>query len=84
MPTGTTWSLDDFSHDFHAWAIERGAANLELQFARFGGMGEDLALHESYACSIAGHDAVSLDFSKSSRWATELTAFIRALDTVGA
>lgn len=76
-----TRSLDDFPHDFHAWTIQRGPATLEIQFARFGGAGEDLPLDESYACEVAGRDDVSLYFSRHPRWRDELASFVAALDS---
>ena len=81
----STHSLDDHPYDFHVWTIERGPVTLDIQFARFGSAGEDLALDKSYACSVTGHDDVSLYFSKpSDKWKADLNAFVSALDATGA
>ena len=66
----------------NAWKIERGSVILEIQFDRFGGIGEDLPLLESYGCSIEGHDKISLSFSKKPRWQQQLTAFVQAVDSI--
>lgn len=80
-----TRSLDEFPYDSNAWTIERGSAKMEIHFDRFGGMGDDLPLLESYGCSVAGRDTISLYFSKpSKRWNDDLAAFIAALDEVTA
>ena len=79
----STRSLDDFPYDFHAWTIERGSVTVDIQFARFGGIGEDLPLDKSYACSVDGRDDISLYFSKpSDKWKADLASFVSALDSV--
>ncbi|MCH7726367.1 MAG: hypothetical protein IH991_07815 [Planctomycetes bacterium] len=77
----STRTLDDSPYDFHAWTVERGTVSLEIQFARFGGIGEDLPLDKSYACSVSGHDDISLYFSKpSGKWNADVASFVSALD----
>ncbi len=80
----STRSIDDFPYDSHAWTIERGSVTLDIQFSRFGGVGEDLPLEKSYACSVASRDDISLYFSKpSNKWKADLASFVSALDGVG-
>lgn len=78
----STRTLNDFPYDCHAWEIERGSASREIQFDRFGGMGEDVPLLESSGCSIEGHEEVHLSFSKKPRWPKELTMFVHAVDNI--
>ncbi|TWU50712.1 hypothetical protein Poly51_40050 [Rubripirellula tenax] len=76
----STRSLDDFPCDAHAWTIERGHAQLEIQFDRFDAMGNDVPLHKSWGCAVHDHRDVSLSFGKPPGWAGELASFIAALD----
>ena len=67
------------------WEIRRqpGGPALLIDFAGFGGMGEDIPLEESYACQVRGRP-LHLYFNRvrrsRERWLTELAAFVAALD----
>jgi hypothetical protein len=76
----TTRSLDDFPYDYHAWTIRRGSVAIELQFARFGDMGQDVPLEESSGCAVAKVRSISLHFSKQPRWKDDLASFVSSLD----
>lgn len=68
------------------WEIRRhnGGSTLFIDFEGFGGLGEDISLEESYACEVRGRRN-SLYFSRvkrsRKRWLTELTEFVKSLDT---
>lgn len=69
------------------WEITRSPRDpvLCIDFAGFGGMGEDISIDESYACDVRGHSA-RLYFSRVNhsreRWMAELKEFITALDRI--
>ena len=74
----STRSLTDHPYDCNAWSVRRGAVEFDIKFDRFGSMGEDLSITETYGCSV--RDSVHLSFGKRKSWDQELPAFIAALD----
>ena len=78
----STRSLNDFPYDCNAWTIRRGETELEIQFDRFGDMGQDISLLDSSGCSIDGHDSILLSFSKPPKWKAELETFVSKLDSL--
>ena len=70
------------------WVIQRPNAGptLLIDFAGFGGIGEDISLEDSYACNVRG-TAIELYFRHVNRsrqlWLAELKAFVNALENVG-
>lgn len=69
------------------WEITRRGSNaiLRIDFAGFGGLGEDIPLEESYACQVRDHP-ISLYFSRinqsHNQWIVELTSFVHTLDSL--
>ena len=67
------------------WEIRRGPDGPELliDFAGFGGMGEDIPLEESGCCDVRGQ-RIGLYFRRVNRsrerWLSELAEFVSALD----
>jgi hypothetical protein len=78
---------DDNVQGAATWVIQRSNAGptLLIDFAGFGGMGEDISLEESYACHVRG-SSIGLYFRRVNRsrqlWVTELKQFVTALDNV--
>ena len=69
------------------WELRRSESGLEvlIDFAGFGGMGEDISLQESFACNVRG-SSIGLYFRRINRsrqlWVAELTEFVTALEVV--
>jgi hypothetical protein len=67
------------------WEIQRGDAGptVEIDFAGFGAMGEDIPLEQSYACTLRGRQDIGLYFWRINRsrerWLRDLWAFVDAL-----
>ena len=74
----STRSLSDHPYDCNAWSLLRGPVEFEIEFDRFGGMGEDLPITETFGCSV--RNSIHLYFGKRKRWDEELAAFISELD----
>ncbi len=78
---------DDNVQGAATWVIQRPntGPTLLIDFAGFGGMGEDISLEESYACDVRG-TAIDLYFRRVNRsrqlWLAELKAFVTALESV--
>jgi hypothetical protein len=68
------------------WQVTRdGGPVVMIDFAGFGGMGEDISLDQSYACQVRGRSEIGLYFRRIDRsrtlWLRDLAAFTEALDT---
>ena len=57
-----------------------------IDFAGFGGMGEDIPLEQSYACDVRGRQNVGLYFRRINRsrelWLRDLAAFLDSLEAM--
>lgn len=76
---------DEGANGAGTWQLRRyeGGPPLLLDFAGFGGLGEDIPLEESYACQLRGTNR-HLYFSRINksrkRWLSELESFMRFID----
>ena len=78
-----THEVDGIPGDFIVWRIERGIATFQIEFDRFGCMGEDVPLLQSHGCCVTQVRSVRLWFDKNKdRWKDELATFIAALDEI--
>jgi hypothetical protein len=78
---------DDNVQGSATWQIQRHGMGplLQIDFAGFGGMGQDISLEESYACQVRGH-SIDLYFRRVNRsralWLAELNEFVSSLDKI--
>jgi hypothetical protein len=68
------------------WEVRRGDAGpvVFIDFAGFGGMGEDIPLEQSYGCKIRGDSNEGLYFRRIQRsrnlWLQDLAIFVDSLN----
>jgi hypothetical protein len=68
------------------WEVRRddGGPSVLIDFAGFGGMGEDIPLEQSYACEIRGRGNPGLYFRRINRsrelWLQDLSSFVNSLE----